>query len=557
MVINTDTTKVTRIVATYERVSSEDQRERDTIRTQQDELAKRLEIDPSASLFKRYSDNGITGTIPLADRPAGRQLFRDAENHLFNELWIYNLKRLGREKVDLLIIQRRFESLGIKFISLQEGELTGIGYDIQAIVADYDRKSFLKLSADGTNRAAREGRYTGGIVPLGFKVVGLKQNAHVEPNDELMWADQSEADIARRIYMHLTVDRWSCVRIAKEFNDLHIPTDYVHDNREVRIKGQRKVHTQGIWRASRIRNLAINPIYKGELQYGRRSHKQGREVIKAHIAGLVSEEIWNSAQEALARNRLIAKNTIRRYLLTGKIKCGTCGKTYCAVHGRGETHWWRCNGRMTSRYDADNRCKGKGIKSTQLEEPVWHDIEQWLRNPGELLRELEAECNQGSGEDAKEDQLATLRSLMDDLENEKKGYYRQNARGLLSDSDLQGFLTELNEKKAGIEKRLIELTPNKSEEPEPIPTYLLKEIRQKLDNGLSEIERQQIAELLIEGITIRTMTDDHKTKNIAEVEYRFPNAVDGAVNSCTGTDSSHRQAESWRDKLPSPGLWLS
>ena len=119
-------TQATRIVSTYERVSSEDQRERDTIRTQQDELAKRLVSDPTASLFKRFSNNGISGTIPLADRPAGKQLLRDAESHLFNELWIYNLKRLGSEKVDLLILQRRFESLGIKIISLQEGELTGI-----------------------------------------------------------------------------------------------------------------------------------------------------------------------------------------------------------------------------------------------------------------------------------------------------------------------------------------------------------------------------------------------------------------------------------------------
>jgi site-specific DNA recombinase len=82
---------ITRRVATYERVSSEDQRERETIRTQQEELAKRLNSDPTAALVKRYSDDGISGTIPMGERPDGRVLLRDAEAHVFDELWIYNV----------------------------------------------------------------------------------------------------------------------------------------------------------------------------------------------------------------------------------------------------------------------------------------------------------------------------------------------------------------------------------------------------------------------------------------------------------------------------------
>jgi hypothetical protein len=94
-------------------------------------------------------------------------------------------------------------------------------------------------------RAAREGRYIGGIVPLGFKVVGHKQTARMEPCEEIMWADLSEAGVVRRIYNHLAIDGWSCVRIAREFNDLGIPTDYVHDNREVEIRGNVKRRLRG------------------------------------------------------------------------------------------------------------------------------------------------------------------------------------------------------------------------------------------------------------------------------------------------------------------------
>ena len=65
------TTTTLRRVVTYERVSSEDQRERATIKTQQDELAVDLSKEPNVRLGTRYIDDGVSGTIPMALRPAG------------------------------------------------------------------------------------------------------------------------------------------------------------------------------------------------------------------------------------------------------------------------------------------------------------------------------------------------------------------------------------------------------------------------------------------------------------------------------------------------------
>ena len=239
---------------------------------------------------------------------------------------------------------------------------------------------------------------------------------------------------------------------------------------------------------------------------------------------LVSDELWQAAQEALARNRLIAKNTPRHYLLTGLIKCGECGKSYCAAHGRDNIVWWRCNGRMTSRYDSDNRCQSKMVKGTEIETIVWQDIERWLREPGDLIKELEAEQDQGKAAAVQEEERTALKASLTKLEGEKKGYHRQNAQGLLSDAELQDFLKELIESKASIEKRLIELTPYEAE-PEKLPFDLLQELRHRLDNGLSEEQRQEIARLLVKQITIRTNIDDEKRHCVAEVTYRFNGAV--------------------------------
>jgi hypothetical protein len=43
-----------------------------------------------------YIDDGISGTIPLADRPEGQRLLIDAEAGRFGAVLVYRIDRLGR-----------------------------------------------------------------------------------------------------------------------------------------------------------------------------------------------------------------------------------------------------------------------------------------------------------------------------------------------------------------------------------------------------------------------------------------------------------------------------
>ena len=79
---------------------------------------------------------------------------------------------------------------------------------------------------------------------------------------------------------------------------------------------------------------------------------------------------------------------------------------------------------MTFRYDAENRCKSKMIKGTELEPIVWRDIEQWLNNPGELIQELENEQDRGKTQLVEEAERRTLESSLMSLEKERKGYLK-------------------------------------------------------------------------------------------------------------------------------------
>ena len=372
-------------IATYARVSSDEQRDRHTVLNQRSALSRRLGSEPDVVVFKHYEDDGVSGTIPFEDRPAGRALARDARVGRFSQVWVVRSDRLGRDAFELLRIWRVFESIGVSLRATDENIDDPFYFDIHAVIAANERRKFLERSAEGMNRAAKEGRYTGGIVPLGYTVSGDRGARRLVPDDSPMWAGLSAADVVRRIYHHLASDGWTCPRIADEFNSLGIPTSYRRDGRGVR--GRR---TQGLWRSGHIRNLVVNPVYKGVLQYGRRSSRpNGRSVISASVPPLVSDDVWNAAIATLKRNRALPRNSCHAYLLRSLIRCAVCGLSFCGTWTRGPRY--RCNGSMAHRGPFAGKCIGASIKGEKLETAVWSDVSRFLLDPQVLVDELLAE----------------------------------------------------------------------------------------------------------------------------------------------------------------------
>ena len=369
-------------IATYARVSSDEQRDRHTVLNQREALSRCLSSEPGVVVFKHYEDDGVSGTIPLEGRPAGSALVRDARAGRFSRS-LGGPRRSGRDEFEMFHVRRLFEALGISFRATDENIEDAFTFGIQAVVAAQERRKFLERSAEGMNRAAKEGRYTGGIVPLGYTVSGDRGARRLVADDSPMWAGLSAADVVRRIYNHLAVDGWSCKRIAKEFNDLGIPTAYRRAGRGVRGK-----RTRETWHSGHVRNLVRNTVYKGVLQYGRRSSKpNGREVISAPVAALVSEETWNAAIATLNRNRIIPNNSRHTYLLRSVIRCGVCGLTFCGTWARTAPRY-RCNGAMVERGPFPGKCIGASIKGDLLGGTVWSDVSRFLTDPQDLVDEL-------------------------------------------------------------------------------------------------------------------------------------------------------------------------
>jgi site-specific DNA recombinase len=532
-------------VATYERVSSEDQRQRETIKSQTDALAVRLAHDPSVELVERYVDDGVSGTIAMAARPGGRQLLADAARGVFQELWVYRIDRLGRDWVDPQVVWQELARYGVTVYSVSEGKLDRFIFTIFTGLAAKERETFLDRSALGLDRAAREGRYCGGVVSLGYRVEGKPPQARLVPDDTVVWGHLSAAGLVARIFHHLAFDKWSCRRIADEFNALGIPTSSKRPG-----QGKRWKNTQGIWRAGHIRNLVVSPIYRGELQYRRRIDKgkqpvRLREVITVQVPelALVSEEMWHAAQATLSENRLCAKNTKNVYLLRSVITCGCCGLTFVGTTAHGDT-WYRCNGYLVDRGPVEGRCSSKAVKGETVEPQIWADIEDFLRNPGRLLARLEQEAETDAAEVEMREQRTTLRTALADNAHQRDRLLDLAQSGLLEKEELSERLSDLMSAKKALSERLRALEPAEEAPRGPEVAQTLSRLQRRLDEGLTDEERAEIVRLLVGRIVIHTEVDpDGKKRARAVVEYRFPAPEPVCVVSTNKATGSWRPPE--------------
>ena len=526
-------------LALYCRVSSEEQKKNQTIQTQTEFLERFCELH-SIPIAERYLDDGQSGTIPLELRPEGARLLQDAKARRFDAVLIYKLDRLGRDPRLILNAVNELEGLGLRIQSATEpfDTATPAGRFLLTIlsgVAGLERDTLIERSTEGSNRLARAGAWLGGIVPYGYRVTGRKREARLEVSeDPLLGLDLSEADVIRLIY-RLTVDEHrSCLEIAGHLNALGIPPSYAKDGRAV-LRGKRQEATAAIWRPGRIRNMLINPTYRGIHRYGQRSAR-AREIIEREVPAIVDDVTWQRAQEVLREHFLFnRRNARRQYLLRGLIKCGLCGLTYigCAypVYKSDRLKsYYTCNGKHGHRgiYGLQGKpCPSKAVNAELLEGQVWRDILGFLNEPGpildKLLRERQGDTDRTSALVAETDALE--RSVTRKL-SERDLILDLYRRGRIDGADLDRQLDKIASEERELKARLVALRAQvqqveNAERQIASVAELLAQLRERLSNEPTWEERRAVIEALVSSIRVDTVEESGKRRAIATVGYRF------------------------------------
>ena len=519
-------------VAVYVRVSTEEQRERQSIVTQR-EFANRYCDLHQLAIFQTYADDGVSGTVPLELRPSVARLLEDARQHKFDQLLVYKLDRLGRETRLILNAVAELEKLGVRVRSMTEefDTATATGRLMLTMLsgfAAHEREVIRERSVEGTNRLAATGAWLGGLVPYGYR----KENGRIVISDErLPGFEMSEADVVRTIYRMSGVERKSCQVIADHLNRSGFPCGSAARTSETET-GKRTRRTAPIWRPSHVRNMIVSRTYMGQHCFGKRTKNRNRKVIVRDVPAIVTTEFWEAAQEVLKSNRIIAsRNNRQPYLLRGLIKCALCGLTFSGMRMKPpqRDHYYRCNGRHFARglYGlSGKKCPSKTLNGDHVERLVWADIESFLRDPGEILARLhERVTMQDSDRQRRQKELDDFTAALQCKTSERERVLTLFRRGRIDEATLDAQLDLIDSEAAGLQAEIESVTQALSAgdraEQFRSAEALLEMLRNRLAGPISPDLKRRIIEVLVESVQANMVERWGVQQSEVTITYRF------------------------------------
>ncbi|MGA2713568.1 MAG: recombinase family protein [Bryobacteraceae bacterium] len=522
-------------VGIYVRVSTEEQRERQSILTQR-EFGLRYSDLHQLPIYETYPDDGVSGTVPIELRPGGIRLLEDARQHKFDQLLVYKLDRLGRDTRLILNAVAELEKHGVRVRSMTEefDTATATGRLMLTMLsgfAAHERELIRERSVAGTNRLAEAGAWLGGVVPYGYRKNGEKGRARIVISEELIPGFKlSEADVVRTIYLMSASEKKSCQKIADYLNRAGIPCGSA-DNARGSEAGKRSRRIATIWRPSHVRNMIVSRTYMGQHLFGRRSANRYRKVIVREVPAIVAEQTWQAAQQVLQDNRIEAsRNTRQPYLLRGLIKCGLCGLTFSGMRiKRQQDHYYRCNGRQQARglYGINGKkCPARTLNGDYVERLVWADIESFLRYPGEILERLRKRLSMQDGERLRrQKEFDDLTGRLQQKATERERVLALFRRGRIDDATLDQQLDQVNAEAANLQNDIEavkrELAAGDRTAQLQSAEALLETLRKRLDGPIPHDLKRRIVEILVEKIEAKTVERWGVQQSEITISYRF------------------------------------
>jgi site-specific DNA recombinase len=371
-------------VAMYLRVSSDEQRDRETIEIQRDFLEEYCRLY-GLKIAEIYADDDISGTIPLHERPEGSRLLVDARARKFSTLLVYyRLDRLGRSLLVIVDAHDRLQSAGVSLRSAREpidtsNPLGRLIFQMLASFSEYEREIIGERTRAGFHRALRNGKFPGRL-PYGYRLL---------PDERGLEIVEEEAAVVREIIANIAEDS-TLYAESKRLNDERIPSP------GRRYKSGERKHGP-TWSRTTVADLIHKSAYSGvhRVQIG----KEG-EIIEREVPPIVDPGLQKRALAALETNKRRAspmRKNARKYLLSGLVRCGVCGFACsgCTTPDNSKDYrYYRCfNRRERGPVQQDHTYGPPNVSAAWLENLVWTDVKQLVSNPGEVLERFLAELS--------------------------------------------------------------------------------------------------------------------------------------------------------------------
>jgi len=167
------------------------------------------------------------------------------------------------------------------------------------------------------------------------------------------------------------------------------------------------------------------------------------------------------------------------------------------------------------------------VRGDHLEVQLWADVEQFLRNPGPVLQQLQAKLEaDASGASKFEVQKARLESILAKKTQERVRVVGLFRRGRIDEKILDEQMAEIGDGEAALQAHIEELRGKVTSADSVRKTVgsaeaLLARLRERLDQPVSWECKRELIEVLVAGVLVDTLEVDGFKQNKITVTYRF------------------------------------
>ncbi|WP_083975124.1 recombinase family protein [Kitasatospora mediocidica] len=384
----------------YARVSTAEQRNGYGIPIQDRKIRAYSDAKGDWDLIDILSDEGVSGTLEIEDRPDGRKAMEMARRREFDILAVHKGDRIGRKGRAFWRWVWALEDMGI-FVALVNKKIDNSTPEGRAQMrreADYaetEWETIRSRTQDGQQEKAEDGGWTGGQPPFGWLILdkGRKGLSRLGP-------DADEGEIANFVIPLLRAGKpWrQCAMAANSegyFARSGVP-----------------------WNGENLRGRMLSePMLKGYVTFRDPSNKV--TVLDRDGKPLHGPSVRIPAPQFLSDSDVAFLNKIAgrvqrsqakasTYTLTGRL-IGQCGKHYSGrLDAAGSRRGYRCTGRNEA-YPGAPKCNDSEIDAELAESYIWDRICNTFSNEARL-EEIAGDWLGlvGSNDDAHAERIADL-----------------------------------------------------------------------------------------------------------------------------------------------------
>jgi site-specific DNA recombinase len=505
--------------AIYARVSSEQQREANTIASQTAsliEFAKNHDLEvPQEWVFE---DDGYSGAT--LERP-GLECVRDlAAEGQIQVVLAYAPDRLSRKYAYQILLIEELARNGVEtlFVKAPQGSSAEdqLLVQFQGMIAEYERAQILERSRRGKRHRAQSGEVSVmSGAPYGYRYV--RKTAETAAAYAVL---EAEARVVHRIYEMYTVEGLSIGAITRRINAEGIPTRKASSRWErstvwavLRNSAYRGVACFGKTRAS-SRTRVIRPQRRRGVTTPRLTtgHERPREEwIEIPVPALVSEDSFARAQELLQENKIRSRRrTIEPSIVQGLVSCQKCGYAFSRTSTRTSArkiHYYKCLGSDGWRKLGGPVCNnGRLVRQDLLDQIVWAEVIRLLEDPALIQQELDRRLAAARSSDPTKKRE---QSLQRELAHVGKGIERLLSayqEALMSIEQLRERMPALRQREQALRAELQAIADQANDRAaflrlaETLTAFLAR-LHGAADT-LSILERQRIVRLVVKDVLI-------------------------------------------------------